>query len=128
MAEKVNRTTAADFRLFKAEAKKWIERFGLKEYRVSFVHETSKEFAATRAWFHSDGTIAEIGLSQDWAGDEVTKSRVALCAFHEVCHILLDELAGAAAARDTTLRTVEYEEEKIIHRLEWAIAGGKVDA
>jgi hypothetical protein len=114
-----NRTTTTHFKIFKKEAGLWLDKFGLKDYSVCFLHSNEGP-EDTRAWIESDfnGKIASIGLSRDWSGDEVTVHKVRRSAFHEVVHLLLANLIVLGQERWTVKGIYDAEEHAVIRRLE----------
>ena len=116
---KADRTTTKHFQIFKKEARLWLDRLGLKDYSVYFLHSQDGR-EDSRAWIESDynGKIASIGLSRDWSGDPVTVKKVRKAAFHEVVHLLLANLVVLGQERWTVQGIYGAEEHAIIRRLE----------
>ena len=112
------KTTAKDFALFKKECEKWIDFFGLTNWRVVYCREQYEEDA--HAWFstNSEGMVATIALCPDWKHEEVTTEQIKKSAFHEVCEMMFSHLQDLAQSRYWD--PVEYQTERhaIIRRLE----------
>jgi len=81
-------TTPEQFEEFKRVARIWLEKFGLKFWRVCFNHvELRPHWGAQTAW-SLDGRIATLSYNQ-----EIDTADVIPCparsAFHEVCELLM---------------------------------------
>lgn len=117
-----NRTTAKHFKLFKKEVRLWLDRLGLKDWRVDFDHEDIGDGSgvSTRAWYH--GTIEDrvcgIGLAKNWDSDPITNRKIRECAFHEVGHVLLAQLEGIAERRQFIRSELAQELHVVIRRFE----------
>ena len=113
-------TTASDFRLFKLEAMKWRDRFGLTDWRIFFHHEDDDGSDAAFAWMQCDygARSANIGLSRDWVGNEVTDDGVRRVAFHEIMHLLLADLVILGQERWSVEGVYSSAEHSVIRRLE----------
>lgn len=99
MSDEVRRkTTEHDFAVFKAEARKWLDRLGMQSWQVSFEHS---EAPGCRGCFDAQlsSRQAVITLASDWEEDQVTLEKVRRTAFHEVFELLLGELSFLASAR-----------------------------
>ena len=116
---RVNKTSKADFELFKRVAKTWLKILGLTHYRVSFDHLEESEFEEekSRAFARIKAPLATCTLTKDWVEDEVTRERVIICAIHEVLHILLDDLLQKGLDRGFNKEDFQKAEEQIIIRL-----------
>lgn len=114
------KTTKKHFDLFVKEAKKWIDFWGLTDWRIYFYHEDwSDAYGDAKAWYSWDiaGHVGSLCLNTSWKCD-LCENEVRKTAFHEVCHILLGRLDVLATRR--YLREGELEEEvhAIIRRIE----------
>ena len=77
------KTTKKDFEVFKKECEKWIEFFGLKDWRVEYEHRPLDNARAD----------VEADIMNKWAvitmsKDQEDKKHIKESAFHEVCHLL----------------------------------------
>lgn len=114
------KVTEEHFELFKAEIRKWIEEFGLKDYQLHFLLEKIDDRAEIR--YNCVSGIAVFVLSTEW--DEVDDSWLNVDAikrtgFHEVCELLLGRLVNMADRRyDITEVGIEKETHRIIRILE----------
>lgn len=97
-------TTAKHFELFKAEAQRFINLFGLWDWRVDFRHDETEEHSNAQALceFHTgDQHVANLVLSTDFH-EEITPEKISRAAFHEVCHILLADAHNISSWADMT--------------------------
>jgi len=119
------RTTTRDFYYFQKQAKTWLKRFGLTNYRVIFFHKDGEgPCVGSYGWFKSEGNVANIGLSVTF--DRPVSSRLLdNVALHEVLHVLFDDLTHAGTQRFVPMGFIEAEEEQVIARLEKVLLAGK---
>ena len=111
MSKKDNRTTKEHFRIFQDEAQYWIERFGLKNWRIVFTHEKwdHEESSYANYGYNAEDRNVTINLEPDWQDEKVTEYQLRRSAFHEVVHVLLCRLRYLALCR--TLGRLEIDEE-----------------
>lgn len=105
-----------DFKVFKAEAEKWIEYFGLKDWNCSIVHgRTESSDAAADCGMDGEARLSSITFDKQ-IEPRPKKNEIKYYAFHEVCHLLLSGLSKYARTlfRDTL---ITEEEHKIIQIL-----------
>ncbi len=113
--------TLKQFELFKKEALKWLDYFGMKDWQVHFLFKQLKGTRAQICHTCVDG-IATITLNNNW--DELDKSMVSnvaiqKTAFHEVCELLLGRLESMVFQRfNLNDGDVEEEMHRIIRVLE----------
>ena len=86
--------TEKDFSIFKEEAKKWIDTFGLKDWDVTFDFSLLENSRA-ECCVNWHGKAALITLGQFPRG-EMTQEDVRKSAFHEVCELLLSDMEFTA--------------------------------
>lgn len=119
------KTTKKHFKIFKKELEYWIEKFQLREWAFTIVHEDSKREPNSLAWYWSEwrARAVVIGLSKDWGKTKPAKHRLCRSAFHEACEILLSDMAsiGMIDACPTQKQELESKAHSIIRRLEWAV-------
>ena len=122
------KTTAEDFKLFKAEAEYWIEKFHLREWRFLFVHRDNPDVPNSCAWILRDprGRITTIGLTVDWGEDgweEISDFNVCKSAFHEICELMLADIIAIAEIDicPTDRADLETYGHALIRRMEWAV-------
>ena len=94
------KTTAKDFKLFKQECQKWIEYFGLINWRISYFGEQLDVDYAVCSW-DIEGRCASITFSK-YISEDVEFPNIKKCAFHEVCELFLADLQSLANTRYTT--------------------------
>ena len=83
----MSKTTKKDFELFKRECEKWIEFFGLKEYRIEFFHE---DIGQTRGQTddYDHLMVCDIKFPKE-LHSETDNGKIKMAAFHEVCEVML---------------------------------------
>ena len=116
-----NCTTKKHFEIFKKEALRWLDFFGLKGWQVHFLHKKKNSVRAS-VIFNCVGRVATFVLNTHWSeqdGIRFTDHDVRRCAFHEVCELLLGRLNDMASQR-FNLDELDVEEEihQIIRTLE----------
>jgi len=84
----IYKTTKQHFEIFKKNCQKWINIFGLKEWRVDFRHGTYSEHSYGSIYWDYSGKCATIYLTEEW-DEEVDLKQLEKTAFHEVCELLL---------------------------------------
>ena len=114
------KVTKRHFNIFRRDCTKWIRFFSLKEWYVSAVRRVDADFeegalAKCAADYH--GRVAELIIDPDWGETDVTKGLLEICAFHEVCELLLAKLAKLAEAHYSK-KIVEEEVHVIVRKLE----------
>lgn len=119
----MTKTTPEHFSLFKKECRHWIDRFGLRDWNVTFRQmdiENSDPDSVTGAECVADlkGRVAALVLQADWRDVEVTNRLVREMAFHEVCHLLLWCLMQLALRRSVSEEDIQAEVHAVIRRLE----------
>lgn len=87
------KTTAAQFEIFKKEAKKWQKKLGLLDWYLDFFHEDwSKESGCAIAWcnWHLKAHSAALCFSTKthYTKKQLTTHMIKGIAFHEICHLL----------------------------------------
>ena len=115
-----NIITKKHFDIFKKEAEKWINKFGLLDWEVSFRHEMSEKNRATCAYDYT-GKIASLVLSTKWENFEPTTKNIKKTAFHEICELLLGEIGCLAEDRGWDKLEMDRSRHAVIRRLENAI-------
>lgn len=114
------RTTTTHFRIFKKEARLWLLRLGLQDWRVDFEHQDAPDHIVSRAWYHGkvEDRVCALALARSWGGDIPTNSNVRESAFHEVCHVLLADIEGIASGRNFDGNYLDKCMHQVIRRLE----------
>jgi hypothetical protein len=114
-------TTEEHFELFKLECAIWLDIFGLKGWKIEYLHDgadNTKERDLAWTSCHTVGRVATIGLQKDWLSTEPTEYRIRQTAFHEVCEVLLDRLETIANTRIIGPDEIREETHNIIRILE----------
>lgn len=115
------KTTAKHFDIFVKEVYKWIDRFGLGDWRIDCYHEHNMDEAKASCVFRSQGMAADLYLERGWEEEAVTNHKIKKVALHEVSHILLAKLYILANSRfGVSEENVVEATEGIIRRLERA--------
>lgn len=115
--------TEKDFTIFKEEAQKWIDTFGLKDWEVTFDFSPLENSSAEcRVNWHAKAALLTLGQFPRW---EVTQDDVRRSAFHEVCELLLSDMEFTAL-NDEILHAerkllTEVARHAVIRRLENSI-------
>ena len=86
--ESGNKTTTADFEVFKTECEYWIRYFGLIEYRVDFYHRELDGVGETNVNTNRSDMVASISLGICWKNMDVSDFMIRQTAFHEVVELL----------------------------------------
>ena len=114
------KTTDKDFKLFKTECQKWIDKFELNEWKVYYKHQSLKKsvFAEINSNLH--GRVTIITLEKDWPmeGIESIEDSIKEVAKHEVIHLLLVQLCSNAQTRYVNKDQVDEAEEALVRKLE----------
>lgn len=118
--EKTFKTTIAHFAYFKKECEVWIERYGLKDWRVYFEHAEIADRPCACACTEVDleNRLVRITLNTVWVDIKPAYTLLYETAYHEVCHVLLHRLTEMAMSREVFRDAIENEVHVIIRRLE----------
>lgn len=115
--------TDLDFSVFKAEAKKWIEVFGLKDWAVTFDF-APLENSIAECLVNWSAKAALVTLGKFPRG-EGTQEDIKRAAFHEVCELLLTDMEYTALneeiPHDERKLMTEIARHAVIRRLENSI-------
>jgi hypothetical protein len=120
MTNKTKHFTPKEFEVFKAEFRKWQERFGLQGYKVYFKHKPIDAFAQIVCNEHSD-MVVSIVLSTKVEGDDIPLRDPKSSAKHEAIHLLLKRLSARAYERHVRADEIYEAEEELVRRLEGLI-------
>jgi hypothetical protein len=118
MAKKKH-TTQRHFKMFKQEAEKWIDIFGLKCWEVVYRHATLESLASCLCNYESHSVILTLG--RDWSDTDfpLNDEEVRKCAFHEVMEIFTMGVRDAACERfNVSPDTVDERIHMMIRTLE----------
>ena len=116
--KKMNKTTKKHFELFQKECNKWIEYFGLKQWRVFYEHDyVDDAYGSINA--HHPGKVVTITLSKSWEETKPNNKYIKRTAFHEICELLISPLERLAKSRFGVLEEeIQEEIHNIIRTLE----------
>ena len=110
------KVTAKQFEEFKAEFKKWQEKFGLNGYQVYFKHcQLDNDFAQISRTQNS--MVATVSLANSVEGDDAKFLDVKNSARHEAVHLLLSKLSDCASCRYVTEDGIYEAEEEAVNRI-----------
>jgi hypothetical protein len=121
---KAHKTTTEHFELFKQEHQKWVDFFGLKEWKVYYIHGGSEDDGNSLAWsiFNADNSrIVTIGLTVDLGETIPTEHLIMESAFHEACEMLLYKLYILGIQRFLRVEELEEARHEVIRTLENAV-------
>lgn len=119
--EKRYETTALHFDCFKRCATRWIEYFGLYEWRIYYEHKDISDKTFCRAWTDFESMTATLQLNSVFSV-EPKRAFLDLVAFHEVCELLLSHLSALAKTRFGVLSgDIEESKHRVIRILENAV-------
>jgi hypothetical protein len=110
------KTTTKQFNIFKSEARKWIDVFGLKGWRIDFFHLKLENNDRGQARVNISGRCVSIMFGKEWDG-ECKDFDIKQTAFHEVCELLLWKLADMAHTKVFTNRDSITEETHSVIRI-----------
>jgi len=112
-----DRTTKEHFKYFKSKVIKWLEVFGLYDWKVFVEHKEDDEDTLASCMPDLLNRIAVINLNTRWANLEVDKESLNRVAFEEVMHIVLARLESFAE-KGVPLDQIREEIHSIIRRFE----------
>lgn len=113
-----DKLTKAQFDFYQKNANEFIEKLGLKEYKVYYCFEGVKDGYGQCAVDH-DGGMAIIWLANKWDGFvKPTKENLREVACHEVLELLLSRLYDMALTDGVDEKYAAEERHRLIRRLE----------
>ncbi len=123
--EQKYQTTPEHFKFYRAEAERFIELLGLKDWRVYFEHSPLAGCMGQCGWNNEAGKVATITLGVNWEHEEPTEEELRKVAFHEVCHLLLADSYNVAVQDDLSYNQTVFALDRayhgVIRRLENAV-------
>jgi len=113
------KTTKRQFKVFCDEFKRHIERFGLNEWRLDFVHEDCGDAFSTINSSYSEKVVT-ICFSDDWSEHCIPLSDNAIrdTALHEAIELLVSDLRALSFARFVTQDEIYSTSHMLVRRLE----------
>lgn len=115
------KTTKAHFEIFKAECKKWIEIFGLKNYEFYFERKDVGDGNIAECHRNSVSRTTRLSLCKEWPEKSMvslTNENIKTSAFEEVCHVFLYGLSSCAYARHIMEHEIDEAEHGVIRVLQ----------
>ena len=114
------KTTNKHFQIFKEECQKWIDKFGLSGWEVSFVHQTYSENTYATCFTALVGMRATIYFTDKWDNEirKISPETIKQSAKHEAIHLLLARLSDNGRARYINELEMNEAEEELVRKLE----------
>lgn len=111
---------AEDFELFKSECMRWVNYFGLHDYRVAFANEVTSDTTFAQCSTSLPDRTVVFRLAPSEGMNELNKANrdIKRDAFHEVVHLMLAFLLYLAECRFLEGNEIRAEEEKVVRILE----------
>ncbi|KKM94919.1 hypothetical protein LCGC14_1193480 [marine sediment metagenome] len=109
-------TTAADFKIFQAEFRRYQALLGLNGYTVYFKHEADGESFASISVNHS-ACVATVRYNSDLPEKDKPHADPKKDAKHEAIHLLLARLEGLGRSRFTTESSLYEATEEAVNKL-----------
>ena len=112
------KTTKKQFELFKAECLKWVKRFGLHNWELTFYHQEKSE---NLAWLTTnyDAKYASFSLNKTWRWQKPPDDyEIRKCGFHEACELLLFPIKHLGECRYLTDSEIAPAVHDVIHIME----------
>ena len=115
-------TTTEQFDFFCEECKKWVDRYSLNDWDITYKHTEIEDAIAQCEW-NLEAMKATLSLSINSDNKEIrTDEEIVMSAHHEVLELLLAEFDSISQLRDVG-QVDKYSlkacaKHKIIHRLQ----------
>lgn len=119
----VIKTTKKDFKLFKKECRKWIKKFGLTEWLISFKHEKLKDDREAECRSHYTAKWVYLGLSSELQDYDKSRKYIKDCALEEVIHLMLASMSELSRQRFTRESELNKAEHEIVMRIMHVLRG-----
>ena len=109
------------FALFQSECERWIAKYGLFDWKVSFTNEFQDDMLGSCIYSYvNHGAIFNLAPLDCWPEEMRTPKDIRYVAFHEVTELLIGDLRLLTMERNVTEEQVEAATHSLIHRLEKA--------
>lgn len=120
------KTSRDDFKLFKVTFMAWVEKFGLRDWNISFVWPDKESDNCRAAIRHASGTVRDaiVYLAAEWT-EPVTPIRIKRTAIHELSHLLISDMEHLATSRFVTESEIDICREALARRFENAFYPSK---
>ncbi|KKK97252.1 hypothetical protein LCGC14_2654620 [marine sediment metagenome] len=112
------KTTQKHFETFKAECEKWVERYGLKDWRIHYFHKEALDGCMASYSAKILDRVASMFLNPDWKKTTITDYDLKQSAFHEVSHLFFSRIWMLAMDRFACERDIDEEIHVFIRTLE----------
>ena len=125
---RIVKTSGQHFEIFRKECLSWIDKLGLKDFRIDIEHRSVDwlDDAYAGSSVNAEARMATILLTLDWVDCEVTEAQLRKSALHEVCEIMLHPLKNLAETRFIRHEEVGEAVHVVIRRLENAFTGPRL--
>ena len=110
------KTTKSQYDEFKKEFMRWVNRFGLHDWKVFFYHE-KLDGCFARIVYDNMNSAASVKFNSEVDETDENFMNPKMSAKHEVIHLLLARLNYLAGARYICQEDIETEEERIVNIL-----------
>jgi len=107
------------FDAFRKECNRWMQRYGLSDWRVTFQHEDLYGQTWATCERNPESRLASLTLAT-WVvpgGSPVDAETISDTAHHEVLHILLAELTALVFRRSVQEEEIDGSEHAIVNRI-----------
>ena len=110
--------TNKQFKLFKDECHKWMDKLELNNWKVYFVLE-DLDGSYGNIITAQEGYVATIKMAKDWdmSGVNNINESIKETAKHEVVHLLLGRFSNYAYSRDYDKGDLYEAEEELVRKL-----------
>lgn len=111
------KTTKKDFETFQAEFMRWVDKLGLKRYKIWFYHRDTKGAYASIKVYES-GKGAAVYFSRHLHKDDSVGHSPKDSAKHEAIHLLLHRIQHLGECRYLFDNELQDEAESLVRILE----------
>jgi len=118
------KTTSRQFKIYRETCQKWIDIFGLKNWRITFRHLPMPiDVAAQCTWYTESGSCY-LDFNKETNSDcDFSESEIKRYAFHEVMHLVLGRINTLAECRYIQQEEIDQEVHAVIRLFENVILG-----
>jgi len=111
------KTSADDFYNFKTHCQKYIEKFGLKDWKI-YYHHKRLDVSFAEIQINITGSVADIYLNTELNSRDYKHFNPMDLAKHEILHLLLQRYRSLAVGRFVPEWAIGEEEHRIVRILE----------
>lgn len=112
------KTTKKDFKIFRSECQKWIDRFGLIGYEARYYHDDKKAGGGCSVYLPENWLELRLNIDVDNSKDCSFEEQIKIIAKHECIHALVGRLAVNGASRWLNKEEYNESEEELVRKLE----------